>query len=581
MNEFESYFLSFVKYKLSNHNNYLQFSNQECFPMYIRDIMKILSNNIVNNLNNNYSNIMINRFYDFMIKDQILNNIDLLGFSSLVIKLKLFAENNATSKEDQYVYFEALKRKYLIPYEKELFNMVVKEIEGPSGDFERYHYLSENMLNILIFIHDYRFLKYCFFDKDRFQSISEVINHLFFGKDDINIFIPVKNNDSFFLDFLDSSSQKYEFKDEILYLALHDGSRTNFYSIVVEQMRRIDSLMNLYRLFHDTKTDYYMGKNLIIESVFFDAKIEMLFQDVLMYQKNKLQSKNFNTLANNLNSLKELDGNLYRKLINSISYAEKNRDEISINSFIDNWISLESLTSICNFKNSNTLDSVIRFVSEAIISKMIMTDLNYIFKDSRRSKMNIETFTKMSLNKTISYYIDKETDLYKKHILINYSVVLSDIKLLNKYFKKIELNLERDLTRIYTIRNEFVHENNININFLIEGKKLKFILLMLMDEVFKNLDQKIDHEDQTLFGRGRDIYTTIRLKYENREHLFKLLSEKTVLRDLNLSSIVSKMDISYDLLVTNIILNNKHLFKEYVPKKEYENKKAERLKSNK
>lgn len=573
MGKLEMFFKSVCDYKLSNHSNYLQFSNQEFFGVYLRDIISIVENSIENNLKNSYSHILINKFYNFMLKDKVFKRVDYLEYSRLLLKLKEYSENNSTPKKEQFLYFSNLKNKFLYPYEKELIKLFKEECQKETMTDEDYmYYISDNVLNFLLLIHDQRYLKYTIIDKfDKFESTVEMIDFLVYGKDTLDIDVKVIYYDKEFISYLDSSDQKYKIVNDELYLAIHDGGRRDFYSIINEQLRRIDSLMNIYRLYNDSQVDYDRTSSLTISSVYFDETITISFSSIYEYPKNRLESKNFKYISNNLLKLKDIDDALYRKLINVISYAVKNKNVISVNAFIDNWISLESVSSICTTKNDSTIENVVRFATETITHKLISTDINYILKDRRRKKMTFEDFVSKSINGTISEFIEQEHDSYKRYILTQYSKKFSDFKKLKEFFSYVESLIEKDLIKIYIIRNEFVHENNINLHYINEGKKLKSILLYSIDMVFKNLDQKIDYTDKTSISLENAIYSNIKSRFEYRVNALRILTENIKTRDVQLK-IELDPNGKFDHIIVNMLLGNMNLLKVYNSPSEYKSR---------
>lgn len=332
-------------------------------------------------------------------------------------------------------------------------------------------------------------------------------------------------------------------------------------------MIRIDSIFNTIKLYTRSEIDYDFTEQILI-----DVKCAYLrnikevylpFSDINKYKGVNPYSRFMKNSIENLNKLYEADRNLYHKILNIIGYSEKNNDSINSSSYVDSWIALESLYSLnetlTGYKAVKTL------LPSFISSKIIINKLTYVLKNGlKRSGIKAEDFIASPYSDVEEMAKEANSPYFARELLkIKHNI--GTIKNLKRYYEAIEQRISIDITRIYMLRNEYVHESKLSAFKSLQFYRLRNYLVLSIDLFFNMLNQRIDLDS----NRGEVAYSVFaRLKEKNnlRQTFFTVATEK---RKYKNNAEVLAIDeigktVSLEDVTMNIIFNNNHIVKKFV-----------------
>lgn len=255
-------------------------------------------------------------------------------------------------------------------------------------------------------------------------------------------------------------------------------------------------------------------------------------------------------IASTLTSLKALyenENSLYYQINNILSYAEKDNDFMSVSSFVDHWIALESIIKLSEEKNG--FDGAIYYIPKALAVQYFRKDLNAVLK---YYKCSVEDFAVSVCNKDESRFV-KAKNPYVRYRLHQYFEILSDKKKFVDTINEIESGLSNDLMRIYIIRNEYVHASNIRASNTMEKYKVKRLLSDFLDTFFKSLHAHIKNEHYKV--SGANIFSDILKRYNTRSQMFRVLRGEYKLDGKLYGLCNLTLSTSYDKILANIILD--------------------------
>lgn len=566
------YFVTKLSHDTDIYNCYFCMPSNDCFTFCINELQSALKNQLEENIKNNYVLELSRWFYAFLEKDKILKNVDSLRFSHLLLLLKDLAEGKQSNKEETITLLTNFKSVLSNEYFTNVSSEIVKVVADICPNYDYLDYLTELFLNeCLARDIDIRFIHKTieWFKKGVFKSIEDYLS-FFTAKKRIayDIYLPIINYKSENEDVFKLNEQEITCVDGVYYLHIFKNGFIDYFNIITSHMVRVDSIFNMLKLYTSTEIDYDRNKDILVDiscPSLADIKEEYIsFNQITKYKGISPYTKFMIGTITNLNELYEKDKLLYHKLLNIIGYSEKDNDYISSSSYVDAWISLESLYSLN--KISSGYNSVKQLLPSFVSPRIIINKLTFILKNAFKGKTKVtsEDFIKMDDEK-LNVYLQKTKNFFYKRELQKFKARISSVKELYKYYISIESRIRIDIIRIYMLRNEYVHESKLSAFKSLQFYKLKNYLTISIDLFFNMLNQCLEYSTRKEQDIAYKVFYKIKEKNTLRETFFKISTEK---RKYNNSEILAINEIgnSIDLsdVITNIILNNNSITTKYI-----------------
>ena len=580
MRDMELFFLTLLKCKTDVVDAYFELPTNDSFTYCIKEFYHCQENVINNNTQNNYLSDLANHFYNFLENDKILQKINSLDYAILLDDLRIIGEGKKTITKERITFYREVCHRNSYLYLKEICKQLVSLYNENSTKYDLIEELANLYLNeILSRGIDPRFIfeSIKLYENNYFNSFEDYINYfLHQNYDSYDIYIPIVNmhkNDS---EYFDQKEQEICFDDETntSYAKVYRNKCIDYFSLINDQMTRIDSIFNLLKLYTKTKIDFDFDKNIIVKmSNIFGSKIICVdFKGFISYKGISPYLKHLSLVIENLDSLSTKDKNNYHKLLNIIAYAEKDNDIISPSSYVDYWIALESLFGLSG--RGYGYGCVSKYLPSIVAPKITINKITYFL-----SKLNIQTKAEEFITKVCNNNVDdilKSKNPYYLYVLKKLSINFGSFKNIRKYYNDLEQEIKIDILRIYMLRNEYVHESNLKAFSSMQPYKLKNYLTIVIDEFFKGMAQKIDSRYISDYGIVYDIFSRIINKNDRRQYLLQYLCEKRKTKNIKkeLDIIEAESKLNKNDIILNILLNNNELLKKYVTQKEYRHKRS-------
>lgn len=571
MTEFENYFFAKLLNDTDIEDCYFCMPSNDCLTYNLDELKNALENQLEENIKNNYVLELSKWFLKFLENDKILRSINSLQFSQLLLLLKEMSEGKSYNKKDVITALIHLKNNLSHQYLRKVRDELLRLSQTDDFDFNYLDYLIELFLNeCLARDVDIRFFHKTieWYTNNSFQSFESFLD--FFVKKitiSYDIYLPIKNYKTINEDVFNQNSQEIVPIDDSYYLHIYENGSIDYYRVITSHMIRIDSIFNTIKLYTRSEIDYDFTEQILI-----DVKCAYLrnikevylpFSDINKYKGVNPYSRFMKNSIENLNKLYETDRNLYHKILNIIGYSEKNNDSINSSSYVDSWIALESLYSLnetlTGYKAVKTL------LPSFISSKIIINKLTYVLKNGLKcSGIKAEDFI-ASPYSDIEEMAKEANSPYFARELLKIKNNIGTIKNLKRYYEAIEQRISIDITRIYMLRNEYVHESKLSAFKSLQFYRLRNYLVLSIDLFFNMLNQRIDLDS----NRGEIAYSVFaRLKEKNnlRQTFFTIATEK---RKYKNNAEVLAIDeigktVSLEDVTMNIIFNNNHVVKKFV-----------------
>ena len=601
---FEEFFITMMESKFSGSTSYVEMPNNNCFRFCLKECIYCLSKNENKESNiRDYSIAVFNNFHKFMQKDIIFKNINDFEYRNLLLKLKHYSEgsNNEVSKQ-KLAYFDRINNYYSKKYFEKWYLMLIELYNNESPlDFDDLYFIENVFFNELLALKmNYQFIGYSLelYKKGKFNNILDYIKYLYYhNRDNMEIYIPLKNCSEKDLKFL-RKNQEIIIIESVVYCKTYETRFIDFYSWIEKQIIRIESLFNALRFYTESELDFDLENEIIIHSSYFDDKIKIPFKNIISYSNKLVNYSNMPTLMESLNKLKQVDNTLsfndditdeganidnklksgtkrintefnesrkilYYKILNILSFVEKDKDYLNHNSFVDNWSALETLCGLSGIKSG--YEAVKYFVPKIIRSKIILKDINDVFyRYFSVSNPSFRAQQFITCIKNGNFEFARINNAYFMYKLKNYEKVFKSIKTFENYLKNIEDIISYDIMRIYMIRNEYAHDSNLNVFNSMQQYKLKVIVPLVLDEFFKVLNKNIDNFD-TEEGLSFDVFSDILQRYDAQCGAFELIDKGLKInnggKDLKID--VKNYTIKEDEFIFNVLKNNTQPFKKY------------------
>lgn len=582
--ETEYLFKNILSSKTNMKANYLDIPDNNCFYLCISEIIKNLSLNI-DKVNNDYCVPLIKNFYNFLINDKILKSNFPAVYGTLISKLKDFLDSNKISKKELYGFLLDVKKRNALNYYNALFNEIEKILNSKEiNDLNYVVGLYNTFINEIIARGiDIRFLNISLDELDNNKVFDSFINFVKyigeikpFNKDILDIYIPVDvaNEKERFIEICEKRKQKYETIDNVIYCKIYDVNTNDYFTLIEDQKLRISSIFDILKLYSNNIPDFDQTKPIKIKSKILDKEFEIPFYYISKYTGNKPYAKHLYNTINSLDTAKDNDVLFYHKVLNTLSYAEKDLNYKNSSAFVDTWIALETLCSISEIKSG--YEAVQFYVPRIIITKIIRQNITTFLRTSYKNyykKITLEEYLPKITKDDYLEFLSKIPNTYNRYVLTQWAETLRTPKKLFQYICKLQDKLYIDILRVYILRNEYVHSSNINAFQTLEFYKIKNLFNNVIDEFFRCLTNRKD-KDESRFGIGFDIYSqfnykweilqkSLRLMFEQDKYIYKSDTNKIISDNVNLQ-IGENEIIEYSDYLLNLLMNNNEILKKYV-----------------
>ena len=566
---FERLFISILREKTNPKCSYLSLPSNSCFSGCIKEILNCLKKEKDGIINSENSNFLIANLYNWMSSDSLIKEYDFLFYSQLLQTLKGYSEGQKISKTEKYAFFEYINKSKILFYRRNLYNKIISFYENDVCTEESYKYIVAFIDELLAIGNNYMFLWFIYnrYIDNMFSDFKALIEYLNYGnRDTYDIYIPIESFSENDREIFEKKKQKIEVIDDIFYCKVYANNIIDFYHLIKENIIRIESLFNVLRFYNNSKINFSTSIPIKIKSGYFDVEFEVLMSEILCY-RSKSYGKNF--LMDSIDALEEVkqaDKVSYHRLLNVISYAEKDQDVVNPSSYVDNWISLETLVSMGG--RGKGFDAVNKFIPKMLCAKFILDDtyqkfnvIKAVLKNKNIILNHLEDFIRMSYNG--DSFVE---DIEDPYIKITAKILMKNFSSINnfkKLFDSVERELSIDLLRIYILRNEYVHSSNLQAFSSMQAYKLKHILSASIDEFFRMLSNRTKR-DKSDYGIVFDAFSEIINKYDIRVTAFTaLLERKKYLNTITIHTDVEEQNISFETFAFNVLKSNTSLFRKY------------------
>lgn len=566
-NSFEYFVIKKIRVRTNIDNCHFCMPSNDSLTYFLNDITKVLDNQIKNNTNNNYLTELSKLFYAFLEKDTVLRDVDSLCFSKLLLTIKGISEGNPIDKKSVLEYLTRVKIRYMRPY----LSKVIQTILSFQTDFENNIDSIDAMVDLffnelLAKGIDVRFINRCtgWYKTGQFKNIQAFFRYfLDSNSDSYDIYLPIKDITLKNRDIFEQAGQEVVEIDDKLYLHVFKNLTIDYVSVIKTNMIRIESIFNMLKLYTRSSISFDLLSESIVKirSTVLNVEFESFsLRDIVRYEGVKPYSRYMKQTLDNLYNLESVDRSGYHKLLNIIAYSEKDDDYINPTSFVDAWIALETLFSLSGAGKG--IEVVKRLLPMLLSSKIIINKLTYCLQKAfPEPKCKAEDFILKKPD------LDTIDNIYYKYELQKFSDCFSNIKNLSKLYATEENKIRTNLLRIYMLRNEYVHESDLNAYSSLQFYYLKNYLTMSIDMFFSMLDKLVTanlqkEEKQELIYC---VFERLIEKNEDRQVAFDISNMKKKYNNGNNYLAIDEVEktISLEEMVLNIILNNKAINKKF------------------
>lgn len=560
LNKGENFVISKIFYSTDVDDCYFFMPDNDCLTYFLNDLILCLKNQINGDVSNKiHLHEMFEYFHSFLENDYILSSIDSLAFSSLLLLVKDLKEGKDYNKKELLEKLEIYRNRYSNSYLYTVVKNITINISDDNFQMEKVSDLLDLFINELLARgYDIRFINKsaALFINGRFASLDAFFD-FFTRKDNIScdIYLPIINYKTSNAAIFKAKDQEIIEKDGNYFLHVFQNNIIDYFSIIKKQMVRIDSIFNMLKLYSKSKIDFDFTKSILVKSYspyLIDSEIpfEISFSSIINFEGLKCFSKFLDNTITNLESLSYRDEETYHKILNIIAYAEKDNSIINPSSYVDYWISTESLYSL--IASCKGYEAVKNLLPKMLISKFLTNKSTFLLKKCYKDYM-LEDFISDATNGCAKKtFINNE---FLKFEIKKLEKNLSSIKDLKCCFDSIEKLLRKDLLRIYLLRNEYVHQSNLSAFRSLQLFKVKNYLTISLDIFFGTLDDIINNSHYSGPNLMEKINSKISEKFENRDNLFKITLERHTYLNKTKQLTIKELDSKIELkdIIANII----------------------------
>ena len=573
LNKVEKFFVDSLTEKLELRAAYNMMPNATCFSYCVNEINKIfrLYINTSKRINHFY---LCEDFYRFLQKDKILKSIDEAHYFVMLKNLKELLGGSANII-DVKNYFSISKNVYSNKYFDTVFNRLIDTLRTNNDeDLEEFENLIQTFINELLYQRcSYKFLCDIFHSLKKGNIFKDIYDFLYYITEkaynehdklheNIEMYLPIKNAEFRDIEFI-KTKQNIEIIDEQYYCKIYSNC-IDFYNLCELNMRRIESIFNIFRFNRETNVDFDYSKHVIVRRQKLQDEFKIDFKQLVSYKYFIGKKTIIEQTLRSLEILNTNDNPLYYKFNNILNYAEKDNDFLTVSSFVDNWIALESLIQLS--ESHLGYDGVRLFVPKLLAIKYFRQEINLTLKYSYGYSQKTPSLQKFIddcvKNQKFSIIDNCKSDFYKFK-LKKYVEILSDFNCFTQHISEIKKSLEFDIARIYLVRNEYVHSSNLSTFNNLQKYKLKRILADCIDVFTKALNANIKVDRINI--SGEDIFSDIMKKSLAYDVTLEILSGKYKLGENKVGRKTLESSLTQHQILENIlfervsILNpNKH-----------------------
>ncbi len=497
-------------------------------------------------------------FYDFLLRDKILQTINSSEYLNLLEKISM-AMNNTISLEYMEIYLKKIRFLFGKKHYLSLIEELKKTIHEDNSDFKKIENLTMQFVNELIFSRvTYRYITLIYYHDyykgKKFEDVYKFIDYLSLEENEnIEIYLPLKNFEERDINFLESQDQTIvekndENNNKTYYCKVYSNS-IDYVEICKDNMIRIESIFNLHKFYRKSQINFDYSKNVYIErkNILKDS-FDIKFTNLISYTYFVGKQEIIDLVVKNINKMKDSNNGLFYYINNILSYAEKDNDLLTVGSYVDNWIALETLIKLSDYKKG--FEGVLYYIPRSLAISYYRKTLNETLKKGRK-KYTLDEFFGSIFNNPYSF--EKNFFHSDRTFMLEENQNVTDFNLLSERIKSIQDYLERDLYRIYNLRNEYVHSSNIKAHVGIKQHKLKRIFSDFFDLFMKSLNSYL--KDDYTSVTGKDVLSDLAKKFENRDLVLKLMSNKLKINGNNISKKNIYSNLEPNQIVANIIFD--------------------------
>lgn len=137
-NNFDVFFITLLDSRTNRNTAYLKLPTSNCFQYFIKEILRCVDNEESNSRIADHSQKLINNFYEYMLKDRILREIDYLAYSKLLLNLKKFSENAKINNFEKHAFFDKMNKHYVKEYRKKTYEILKTKYNDNCVDDDAY-----------------------------------------------------------------------------------------------------------------------------------------------------------------------------------------------------------------------------------------------------------------------------------------------------------------------------------------------------------------------------------------------------------------------------------------------------------
>ena len=518
-----------------------------CFSFGLKELISICE--VSEEINNRNYLYLADSFYEFLLRDFILKEIDEFAYVNLLRQVKNIEDdkskiNLSLLKKYMEKTYKIYYKKYISVLQKKLEKIILEE---EKIDLKKLNFLGDIFINELLSMgYTYKYLTYIFnyfyFENNNsniFENLYDLIIFLLNkNSDTFDMYLPIKKNvSSRDINFVknqfseqeiikgsDFKNNKYDFDldDDTYYCHIYFNAN-DYFRCTEDQLNRVNSIFNFLKFYTNSQITMEFEEKPFIYSKKLGIINRKSIKSMLQYSYYQGTASVIDNVNDTFEKLDSSHNTILMDIYDIMNYSQKNHDILSNDQFLSKWISLESCAS--KAPNRKGFDSVLEYVTKALTITFYRQRITRILKDpSINCKLEdlIKKFDKDSFVKKIS----KIKNNYYKYILEEYIDILSSN---DKLFNSIEVSkkhLNYMLYRIYLMRNKYVHSGNtINDNDMLRYY-LNIIEPFFVDKILKTLNLLINNKVVNVEEiTWDDIFSEIDFKFNYLYNSLLLMKE--------------------------------------------------------
>ncbi len=563
LNDAERFFVDCLNEKCSHLSTYNMIPSTVCFSYCINEIVKIF--HLYNESNKRINHFALcDDFFDFLINDPILKQIDESQYYVMLKLIKSLSGGAANYAESEN-FFVSCKGIFISKYFDTLYNELISLLKNNNVDDIAYlENITSTFINELL-SQKCTYMYFCsmvfdLINKDLFKDIYDFIEYIsekrFKYPDNIEMYLPLKNVENRELEFI-KTKQEVVSIDETYYCKIYTSNTIDYYRMCELNMRRIKSIFNIFRFNRDTLMDFDYSKEVIVKRATLNDEFRVGFRELITYKFFVGKHSIIEQTIKSLDIVSRNDSVLYYTYNNILDYAEKDNDFLTVSSYVDNWIALESIIKLSGTRVG--FDGVMFFIPKLLSIKYLRQEINFSLKNAFQDRsVTLENFIDICIKNKDRSCLKKCNSLYYRHKLEKYISMLENYTNVREYIKSIEKRLEFDIQRIYLVRNEYVHSSNLSAYNNLQKIKLKRILADVIDVFTKSLNGNINVERYNV--SGKDIFSDILRKYMSYDTALEIMSGKYKADNQKVGKKSLKTELDEYEILKNIIFERMVVF---------------------